>query len=175
MSAVTHPMRPILASSCARATSWAESRHRIDAPVAGRHGARVIALDDGAATLVRRLAEEKWNAARFCTIAASPSPSRQDGEAVLRLHRAAGGPTVLLDELAEADVAVLIATHDCEAVAAALIGRACAERGIMTAGIVLGDPSETRDTVRALRPHTRVLLVSNDPQDVAETLISIRA
>ncbi len=43
---MTSPLQPILESSCARATSAAEMRYRINRPIAERKGVRVIALDD---------------------------------------------------------------------------------------------------------------------------------
>jgi hypothetical protein len=165
-------MRPILLNSCARATSAAEARYRIDVPITGRRGARVIALDDGAATLVRRLAGESWHAARFFTLVAGSPPIGGDGMA---LHRVTAGPTNLGTELAEADVVVMVATDHGSAEAADTIGRACARRGVMTAGLVLGDQSLSRDTLLALRPHAQVLLISHDEQDVAEVLTALRA
>jgi hypothetical protein len=180
--------RPILQSSCAVATTAAEARYRIDAPIAGRRGTRVVALDDGAATLVRRLAQEPWNAARFFTLVA-PAPrdgapaepvfggGPHDAETASRmaLRRTDGTTTRLGDELADADVAVMVATANGSAPAAEAIGRACARRGIMTAGLALGEPREVADTVLALRPHAQVLLVSRDDSDLAEVLGALRA
>jgi hypothetical protein len=159
---------PILQSSCAQATTLEETRYRIDAPVAGRHGARVVALDDGAATLVRKLARDPWNAARFYTLAA--------GGQATQLHRTSGSPAALADELVDGDVVVMIATRDGAAPdAVAAIGRACAERGIMTAAVAVGDQEGLRATVHALRPYARVLLVSNDESDVTDLLTALRA
>jgi hypothetical protein len=179
-------MRPILQSSCAVATSAAEARFRIDAPVEGRRGTRVVALDDGAATLVRRLARESWNAARFFTLVAqsheaqsheaqSPPVNGGGPPADMALHRTDGTAATLADELGEADVAVMVATTNGSAPAAAVIGRACARRGVMTAGLVLGEQHDVADTVTALRPHALVLLVTRDEQDVAEVLSALRA
>ncbi|MCW2716850.1 MAG: 3-methyl-2-oxobutanoate hydroxymethyltransferase [Pseudonocardia sp.] len=179
-------MRPILQSSCAVATSAAEARFRIDAPVEGRRGTRVVALDDGAATLVRRLARESWNAARFFTLVAqsheaqsheaqSPPVNGGGPPADMALHRTDGTAATLADELGEADVAVMVATTNGSAPAAAVIGRACARRGVMTAGLVLGEQHDVADTVTALRPHAQVLLVTRDEQDVAEVLSALRA
>jgi hypothetical protein len=174
-------MRPILQSSCAVATSAAEARFRIDAPIEGRRGTRVVALDDGAATLVRRLARESWNAARFFTLVAqsheaqSPPVNGGGPPADMALHRTDGTATTLADELGEADVAVMVATTNGSAPAAAVIGRACARRGVMTAGLVLGEQHDVADTVTALRPHAQVLLVTRDEQDVAEVLSALRA
>ena len=174
----TVPHTPILLSSCARATTAAEARYRIDAPIEGREGVRVVSLDDGAATLVRRLARQQWNSARFFTLIAAPPGANGNGTAHaldMALHRTDGSTTRLVDELGEADVAVMVATTNGNAPAASAIGRACARRGIMTAGLILGDRGEVGDTVTALRPHTQVLLVSRDEQDVAEVLTALRA
>jgi hypothetical protein len=184
-------MRPILQSSCAVATSAAEARFRIDTPIEGRRGTRVVALDDGAATLVRRLARESWNAARFFTLVAqsheaqpheaqsheaqSPPVNGGGPPADMALHRTDGTAATLADELGEADVAVMVATTNGSAPAAAVIGRACARRGVMTAGLVLGEQHDVADTVTALRPHAQVLLVTRDEQDVAEVLSALRA
>jgi hypothetical protein len=167
-------MHPILQSSCALATSRAEARFRIDVPIEGRRGARVVALDDGAATLVRRLAHEPWNGARFYTLSAAPDGAATGDD--MALYRTSGGTTRLGAELADGDVTVMIATRPGAAEPTIeAIGRACAKRGIMTAGIVLGDQDRLGGTVRALRPHAQVLLVTPDPQDVAEVLTAIRA
>lgn len=172
----TGPARtPILLNSCARAATAAEARFRIDAPIEGRRGTRVVALDDGAATVVRRAAHQPWHAARFYTLRVGMSPHQRDGEPEVGLRRTDGTDARLLDELVDADVMVMVATADGAPAAAAAIGRACAGRGIMTAGLVLGDRLAVRDTVAALRPHARVLLVTRDDQDVVEVLSALRA
>jgi hypothetical protein len=176
-------MQPILGSSCAQATTAAESRFRIDVPIAPRRGARVIALDDGAATVVRRVARHEWNAARFFTlVVAAPSMSRRGPSGAdaaetpdIALRRTDGIDALLSDELVEADVAVMVATTEGSPTAADAIGRACARRGIMTAGLVLGNQHEVAHTLVALRPHAQVLLVTRDDQDVAEVLTALRA
>jgi hypothetical protein len=57
--------RPILANSCALAATAAEARFRIDAKPQTPRATSVVALDDGAMVLVRELAGQEWNAARF--------------------------------------------------------------------------------------------------------------
>jgi hypothetical protein len=144
--------RPILASSCARAATAQEARFRIDRPIAGR-SARVIALDDAAAEIVLRVAELPWGASRFYADAS-------------RL-----GET----ELADADVAILIATADADGGVGARIARACAERGIMVAGLILGERLHVGDAVAALRPYARNLMITEDEDDVAAVLTALRA
>jgi hypothetical protein len=144
-------MRPILLNSCALAATAAEARFRIDRPIAGR-SALVVALDDGAAEVVDRVAEQPWRGARF-------------------LHADAWQP----NQLDDADVAIMIATADADADAASAIARACAGRGIMTAGLILGDRLDVAAAVSALRPYARNLMVTADEDDVAEVLTALRA
>jgi hypothetical protein len=147
---VTTPLRPILANSCARAATAAEARFRIDRPIDGR-SAIVIALDDDAANVVDRVAQKPWRGARFRTA--------DDG----------------LPELDDVDVVVMIGTADADGDIAAAIARECVARGIMTAGLVLGDRLDVGAAVAALRPHARNLMVTDDEEDVAEVLTALRA
>jgi len=166
---MTATTRPTLLNSCARAATAAEARFRIQAPVLAQfRNARVIALDDGAAAVVRAVAAGRWGGARFFT-AAVDTP---DG---LTLTPVAGAGTSLADALAPADVVVLVATSDDGAGPAAAIGAACRVRGVMTAGLVVGDGFWSGPAVSALRPYARVLLVSSDEDDVTDILTALRA
>ena len=147
---MTTPARPILLNSCARAATAEEARFRIDRPIGGR-SALVVALDDEAAEVVARLAEKSWRGARF-------------------LH--AADPSVDLEDV---DVVVMIATAYADADVAAPLAHACFERGIMTAGLILGDRLEVAPAVSALRPYARNLMVTGDEEDVAEVLTALRA
>lgn len=158
---------PILGSSCARAATAAEARFRIDAPIESR-STRVIALDQRAAGIVGSVALLDWAEARFFHCEGVPTGD-------FLLHRIDGSPALLEDELSGADVVVMIATEDSGAACAYAIGRACWERGIMTAGLVVGDGSAAADAVAALRPHARVLLPSADESDAVELLTALRA
>ncbi|HEY2219638.1 MAG TPA: hypothetical protein VGH35_09865 [Gaiellaceae bacterium] len=140
-------------SSCARAATAEEARYRIDRPIGGR-SARVIALDSSAAEVVQRVAELPWGASRFFS-----DPSAFSNET----------------ELDDADVAIMIGTADADGATAASIARACAERGIMTAGLILGDRLDVGDAVAALRPYARNLMVTDDEDDVAAVLTALRA
>ena len=145
--------RPILANSCALAATAEEARFRIDRPIAGR-AALVIALDDGAAAVVERVAELPWQGARFFR-----SPDELD------LER----------ELVDADVAIMVATADADGGSAETIARACAARGIMTSGLILGDRLDVGPAVSALRPYARNLMVTDDEEDVGAVLTALRA
>jgi len=144
---------PILASSCARAATAAEARFRIDRPIAGR-SARIVALDPTAAEIVLRVAELPWGASRFFADPARFAPD---------------------SELPEADVVIMVATAEADAAKARELAAARAERGIMTAGLVLGDPHEVAGAVAALRPYARNLMATEDEDDVAAVLTALRA
>jgi hypothetical protein len=147
-------MKPILANSCARAATADEARFRIDRPIGSRN-ALIVALDDGAAAVVDRVAERPWGAARFFT--------------------AAGVAPRLAEELEVADVAIMVGTADADAEAASALAAACFERGIMTAGLILGERAAVRGAVAALRPYARNLMATEDEDDVAAVLTALRA
>jgi hypothetical protein len=69
----------------------------------------------------------------------------------------------------------MIATAGADGDVASAIGRACAERGIMTAGLIVGDRADVAPAVSALRPYARNLMVTDDEDDVAEVLTALRA
>ncbi|HEY4022267.1 MAG TPA: hypothetical protein VGM75_26500 [Pseudonocardiaceae bacterium] len=148
-------MRPTLLNSCAAATTAAEARFRIDAKPGLRveRSTRVVALDAGASEIVRPLADQPWLGARF-------------------LYQSVES---LNDELADADFVLMIATNGDGAAAAAAIGDVCVLRGIMTAGLVLGSEGSVAAAVTALRPHSRVLLVSKDRRDASGLLTALGA
>jgi hypothetical protein len=167
--------RPILGSSCARATTAAEMRYRIDRPIRGRRGARIIGLDTGADAIVERISHQQWGHARFFTLAGPVAVVGDGGSESVMLRDADGAVSNLLAELEDADVVIMVATTESDAAAATIIGAACTVRGIMTAGLVIGERALVGATVAAVRPHARVLMVSGDERDVADVLTALRA
>jgi len=167
--------RPILGSSCARATTAAEMRYRIDRPIRGRRGARIIGLDTGADAIVERISHQQWGHARFFTLAGPVAVVGDGGSESVMLRDADGAVSNLLAELEDADVVIMVATTESDAAAATIIGAACTVRGIMTAGLVIGERARVGATVAAVRPHARVLMVSGDERDVADVLTALRA
>ena len=146
-------MKPILANACAQAATAEEARFRIDREIGGRT-ALLVALDPAAAEIVDRVAERPWGAARFF-----PDPTE------LRLA----------EELEDADVAILIGTAAAAAETAAAIASACSERGVMCAGVILGEQQAVAAATAALRPYARNLLITEDEDDVAAVLTALRA
>jgi hypothetical protein len=158
-------VEPTLLNRCAGAATAAEARFRIDRPIPGR-STRVIGLDADAAEVVGRVAEQPWGSARFFTVP-------EDRDDVLVATDGATSP--LSEQLVDAELVVIVATTDDGARAAAAIARACAERGIMMAGLVLGARLELGAAVSAMRPYAPVLMVSGDEDDVSEILMALRA
>lgn len=150
---MTTQTRPILLNSCARAATAEEARFRIDGPIAGRK-ALIVALDDEAAGVVDRVAERPWGGARFFRT--------PDVEAVTA-------------ELEDADVVIVVGTAGADGEVAAALARAGAERGIMLAGLILGEYGELVGAVSALRPYARNLMITEDEDDVAAVLTALRA
>lgn len=164
--------RPILANSCALAATAAEARFRIDAKPQTPRTTSVVALDDGAMVLVRELAGQEWNAARFLGL---PDGTPAGEYADLQLRTVDGEAVRLSDELARADFVMMIATEGGGAAAATTIGDACTLRGIMTAGLVVGSNGDSGPALTALRPNARVLLVTGDERDATELLAAVGA
>lgn len=113
---MTSPLQPILGRSCARPTSAAEMRYRINRPIAGRKGVRVIALDGGARAIIERASPQSRAHARFLSVA---EPRGHAGERRwVSLLDTDGAVTTLAEELADADVVVMVSTTGGDAAAA---------------------------------------------------------
>ena len=150
---MSETIRPILANACARAATAEEAAFRIDREIAGRK-VLIVALDPAASEVVDRAAERPWGAARFFTT--------PDVDAVVA-------------ELEDTDVVIVVGTADADGEAASALARAGAERGIMLAGLILGDQHEVASAVSALRPYARNLMLTEDEDDVAAVLTALRA
>jgi hypothetical protein len=84
------------------------------------------------------------------------------------------GTALLSEELDGADTVVMIASAAANATAASVIGDAAADRGIMTAGLVLPGAVPPGGAVSALRPNAMVLVVLREVTDVPEVLSALR-
>lgn len=167
--------QPTLLNSCAKAATAAEARFRIEHPEPGSRNSRIIALDEQAATIVKRLAQRQWRGGHFLVFDAAVRTGDGNGSVADATLRTVDGSVVFLsDELDGADVAVVIATAQARAEAASIIGDACAMRRIMSAGLVVTGTAEVDEAVSALRPNAMVLLVLTDENDVQPILTALR-
>ncbi len=168
--------QPTLLNSCASAATAAEARYRIDRSEEWLpRASRVIALDERAAGIVRHLSALRWDGGHFLSVEAVVPVSGSGGGPGDATLRTPGGAAVQLsDELAGADVVMMIATTQASATAAAVIGDACAARGIMSAGLVIPASGTADAVVSALRPNAMVLVILSDERDVPEILTALR-
>jgi hypothetical protein len=168
--------RPTLLSSCALATTAAEARFRISRPDTSTRDARVIAIDEHAAVLVRAAAAARaWRGGHFLVFDRVASGiGTDDGPADAVLRTPDGAVTLLSAELEGADLVVMVATAAARPEAASVIGDACAERMIMSAGLVAAGQGLAGPVVSALRPNAMVLVVLDSGRDVTEILTALR-
>lgn len=153
-------------SACARAITAEEASFRIDYPLAYARSTRVIAFDDSAATVVRDIADNPWGLARFYTATgAGDELVTLDGEAV-----------PMAQEIEHSDSVIMVATNGISADAVRAVGLMAREHAIMTAGLLFLDEGElTGETLMAIRPHARILLVPAEHEDLFQLLVAIRA
>ena len=160
-------------SECARATSPEEARYRVAYPNSLPRRIKIIALDEPAERVVRRLAAGNWNSATFMTAVRSGA-SANDWLADL-----AGDALDLLDQVGVADHVVTVSTAGENAEDAAIIAEACNARRIMLTALVI-DPATLPEpqllrTVTPLRAHAAMLVVARGEEYVEAMLTAMRA
>jgi len=169
-----------LPSECARAATTEEAGFRVDYPNSRPRASRIVALDDRAAEIIGDLEAATWIGARFLALVGR-TKGVQGLDAIppdLDLRDATGAVTRLSEEIAGADVVVMIASPGEAAGEAGVIGKACAARGIMTTGIIVDSGAragEVEHTLTALRPNARMLVVVSDADYIPEMLKALRA
>ena len=166
--------QPTLHSSCASAATAAELRYRIDGPEPAPRASRIIALDEGAAAIVRGLAGQHRGGAHFLMYGSALPGNGAGGHADVALHTLDGGEVLLSEEILDADVVVMIATEQARAEAASVIGDTCARRMVMPVGLVVAPPGRSGEVVPALRPNAMVLAVLEDGSDISGILSALR-
>src|SRR6185295_15226592 len=121
-------------SESARMTTAGEARFRIDYPNSKPRAAKVVALDQPSEAVVKRLAQRKWQQATFFTAPKfDGKPKSGDGRSMQAwLSDLAGHTMDLIDEIATADLVVMVASAGTSAEAAAVIAEACNARKVMT-------------------------------------------
>ena len=193
--------RPILANSCARAASAAEARYRIETPINDQRSTAVFALDAPARAIVGASRSGHSDRVRFMAFVdgekklsttdgngSTTDGSRQappsDGDGTLAGRPMAYAvpianldtpPRPVASALDDADLVLMVATSPIAGPAAATVGNLCAERQIMTAGLVVGSHDGADDAAAAIRPYARMLLVTEDVGDLDEILRALRA
>jgi hypothetical protein len=170
-------------SESARMSSAAEAKFRIAAPNSRSRVVKVIALDAASERVVKELARDSWQGATFLT--ASAFAGEASGNAPERfslggwLNDLAGRTKNLVEEIAAADLVVMLASAGESAGAAAIIGEACAVRHVMTTALILGTAASSDEALSKmlaqLRPHAMMLVISSADEYIKDMLTALRA
>ena len=159
-----------MASESARMSSAAEARFRVQAPNSIARSIMVVALDARSEVLVRRLASGAWRHATFLTAAAMLDGALTD---------LAGRRREVMDEVATADLVVMIATPGGHAESAAIIGQACSAKRVTTTALIVGAASASddavSDTLAQVRPWSLMLVIAGPDDYIDDMLTALRA
>jgi hypothetical protein len=166
-------------SESARATSAAEARYRIDAPNSKPRAVKVIALDAASERVVKRIAKGPWSRATFFTSLADGAPKGETWSMQAWLGDVAGRTGDLADEIASADLVVMVAAAGGSPPAASVIGEACGLNNVMTTALIVdahgkSDAALSR-TLACLRPHASMLVVADGDDYIEAMLSALRA
>jgi hypothetical protein len=164
-----------MASESARATSAAEARYRIDDPNSKPRAVKVIALDAASERVVKRIAKGPWRRATFFTSLGGGAPKGEAWSMQAWLGDVAGRAGNLADEIAGADLVVMVAEAGGSPPAASVIGEACGLNNVMTTALIVdaqgkSDAALSR-TLACLRPYASMLVVA-DGEDYIEAMLS---
>jgi hypothetical protein len=168
-------------SESARMTTAEEARFRINYPNSQPRAVKVVALDPPSERVVKRLAEHKWQRATFFTaLKFDGAPRGGAGWSMTAwLSDLAGRTKDLVDEVATADLVVMIASAGTSAEAAAVIAEACNVRKVMTTALIIDSTSksdaELSKTLASLRPYASMLVIAGNDEYIEEMLVALRA
>ena len=168
-------------SESARMSSAAQARFRVDYPNSKPRIVKVVALDTPSERVVKRVAQQAWQRATFFTsIKFEGAPRGGESWSMQAwLGDLAGRTKALVEEVAGADLVVMVSTAGSSADAAAVIGEACAARKVMTTALIIGSEQQSDDalskTLATLRPYASMLVIANGDEYIEEMLSALRA
>ena len=168
-------------SESARISSAAETRFRVDYPNSKARVVKVVALDTPSERVVKRVAQQAWQRATFFTsIKFEGAPRGGESWSMQAwLGDLAGRTKALVEEVAGADLVVMVSTAGSSAQAAAVIGEACAARKVMTMALIIGCEQQSDDalskTLATLRPYASMIVIANGDEYIEEMLSALRA
>ena len=167
-------------SESARMSSAAEARFRIDYPNSQPRVIKVVALDAMSERVVKRVAQQPWQRANFFTSLKYDGTAAGEGWSMKAwLNDLAGRAKALVDEVASADLVVMVSSAGTRAEAASVIGEACAARKVMTMALIIGSEQKSDEelskTLAALRPYASMLVIASGDEYIEEMLAALRA
>jgi hypothetical protein len=166
-------------SESARMTTAEEARYRIDYPNSKPRAVKVVALDEPSEQVVKRLAQIPWQKASFFK-APKFGGGPRSGEALKTwLSDLAGRTKDLIDEVASADLVVMVSSAGTNAEAASVISEACNVRKVMTTALIIGSDTKSDEelskTLASLRPYASMLVIASNDDYIEEMLLALRA
>jgi hypothetical protein len=168
-------------SESARMTTAQEARFRINYPNSKPRAVKVVALDPPSEAVIKRLAQGKWQSASFFTsLKFDGAPRGGEGWSMKAwLSDLAGRTKDLIDEVASADLVVMVASAGTRPEAAAVIAEACAARKVMTTALIIDSTHKSDEdlskTLASLRPHASMLVIASDDDYIEQMLVALRA
>jgi hypothetical protein len=172
-------------SESARVTTAEEARFRINYPNSKPRAVKVVALDPPSEEVVKRLAQREWQRASFFTALKFGAPegsapkSGDEGSMKAWLSDLAGRTKDLIDEVAGADLVVMVSSAGTSAKSAAVIAEVCNVRKVMTTALIIGSEQKSDEelskTLAALRPYASMLVIASNDDYIEEMLVALRA
>ena len=168
-------------SESARMSSAAEARFRVDYPNSKPRMVKVVALDEASERVVKRVAQQGWQRATFFTSIKFEGAPRSGESWSMQawLSDLAGRTKALVEEVAAADLVVMVSSAGTSAQAAAVIGEACAVRNVMTMALIIGSEQRSNEelskTLATLRPYASMLVIASGDEYIEEMLAALRA
>jgi hypothetical protein len=168
-------------SESARMTTAEEARFRVNYPNSKPRAVKVIALDPPSEEVVKRLAQGDWQRASFFTaLKFDGAPRGGDGWTMQAwLSDLAGRTKDLIDEVASADLVVMVASAGTRAEPAAVIAEACGVRKVMTTALIIDSESKSNEqlsrTLASLRPYASMLVIAHNDEYIEAMLSALRA
>jgi hypothetical protein len=146
-------------SESARMSSGAEARFRIPAAASVARVVNVVALNAASDDILAHVAEGPWNGVTFV-----PSSALVDHS--------------VIQDIATADLVMMVTSVGADGSAAARIGAACSDRRVHTATVVVspasaGDEAVSR-TLAEVRPWSLMVVIVGDGDYVTDILRSFR-
>jgi len=144
-----------------------------DEPGSGRESsARLRASSD--ARGVRTMELPRWPLTPLASAAGGEGSKMQAW-----LSDLAGRTKALVEEVASADLVVMVSSAGTSAQSAAVIGEACAARKVMTMALIIGSEERSNDelskTLATLRPYASMLVIASGDEYIEEMLSALRA
>ena len=162
-------------------SSAAEARFRIDAPNSRPRVVKVIALDTPSEAVVKRVADACLAARDLLHVARSIGRRAAATGWTMQawLTDLAGRTKALIDEVASADLVVMVASAGDEPAGGRRSSARPAVRKVMTTSLIIGSEHASDEvlskTLAQLRPYSSMLVIADADDYIDDMLAALRA